>query len=276
MVLALPVTNGANANSRGGGPAYNPGNFSESSTTINNEFFPITPGTQLVLQGTADRGSGAPTAHKVAFTVTDLVKVIDGVRTVVVWDVDSQDGEVQEAELAFFAQDVHGNVWNLGEYPEEYDAGVFVGAPQTWIAGQSGAVGGIHVQDDPKVGDEYIAGSAPAIDFLDIAKVAAVDQHVCAPVGCFNRVLVIDETNSKKGDGHQLKNYAPGVGIIRVDPVGGTEMESLVLVQNNHLDPAALAKARREAKRLDRRAYQFGGPDYRQTPRAKLDYVGGD
>ncbi len=57
------------------------------------------------------------------FTVTDLTKVVNGVRAVVVWDRDYASGELQETELAFFAQDNDGNVWHLGEYPEEYETG---------------------------------------------------------------------------------------------------------------------------------------------------------
>jgi len=36
-------------------------------------------------------------------TVTDLTKVVNGVRTVVVWDVDYKDGKVAESEIVFFA-----------------------------------------------------------------------------------------------------------------------------------------------------------------------------
>ena len=59
------------------------------------------------------------------FTVTSLTKLVDGVRTRVVWDVDEADDRVTEAELAVFAKDRAGNIWNLGEYPEEYPGGVF-------------------------------------------------------------------------------------------------------------------------------------------------------
>ena len=59
--------------------------------------------------------------HRFVMNVTDLTKVIGGVRSVVTWDLDYTDGELVEAELAFFAQDKEGNVWRMGEYPEEYD-----------------------------------------------------------------------------------------------------------------------------------------------------------
>ena len=65
-------------------------------------------------------------------------------RTVVAWDRDFLNGQLQEQELAFFAQDSQGNVWNFGEYPEEYENGTFTGAPSTWIRGAGGAYGGIH------------------------------------------------------------------------------------------------------------------------------------
>src|SRR5262249_21172835 len=71
---------------------------------ITNRFLPLVPGTQFTLEGRANRGGG-PLPHTVVLTVTDLTKVINGVRTVVLWDVDSQEGQVQEAELAFHAQD---------------------------------------------------------------------------------------------------------------------------------------------------------------------------
>src|SRR2546422_127169 len=102
-------------------------------TRIDNRFLPTAPGTQWVLEGRASR-TGTPLPHQVVFTVTDLTKQIDGVPTVVVWDVDSGDGVVQEAELSFWAQDDAGNVWNLGEYPEEYADGVFALAHGSWVA----------------------------------------------------------------------------------------------------------------------------------------------
>ena len=112
---------------------FSPRKFS-NPTRIDNNWLPLIPGTQVTLEGQADRGGGAR-PHRVVFTVTDLTKVIDGVRTVVIWDRDIVEGQIAESELAFFAQDMHGNVWNLGEYPEEFEDGQFSGAPSTWISG---------------------------------------------------------------------------------------------------------------------------------------------
>ena len=233
-----------------------PADFTDP-TMIDNPWLPMVPGTQLVLEGEANRGGGLM-AHRVSITITDLTKVIDGISTRVVWERDVNEGVLRETEIAFFAQDDAGNVWNLGEYPEEYESRRFQGAPSTWISGHDGAAGGIHVHGDPRMGTPaYQAGHAPSIDFLDHAQVSATGAATCAPAGCYEGVLVVDEWDplAQPDDGHQLKHYAPGVGPVRVDPVGGIEQETLVLVEVNQLDAAALAEAHERALGLDTRAY---------------------
>src|SRR5207245_472634 len=66
------------------GRYYDPANFS-SSSKIDNRWFPLIPGTQLTFEGRANRGAGI-LPHRVVFVVTDLTKVIDGVRTAVMWE----------------------------------------------------------------------------------------------------------------------------------------------------------------------------------------------
>jgi hypothetical protein len=241
-------------------------------TKIDNKWFPLPAGTEYVFEGRSNRGKGQR-PHRVIFTVTDLTKVIDGVRTRVMWDRDINDGELLEAELAFFAQDDAGNVWAFGEYPEEYDGGKFEGAPDTWIVGRAGTKAGVHMRATPRPGtSSYAQGVAPAIGFGDRAKVQKVGQRACVPVGCYDNVLVTDETNPlEPNDGHQLKFYAPGVGVIRAAPgVGGKEREVLDLVKVRKLGPQALAHVRREALKLDRRAYR-AAKVYRGTPPAQRD-----
>ena len=86
-----------------------------------------------------DNGVAVP--HQVVFIVTDVTKEIDGVPAVVVWDRDFTNGQLLEEELTFEAQDAAGNVWNLGEYPEEHENGQFAGAPNAWLSGQANATG---------------------------------------------------------------------------------------------------------------------------------------
>ena len=245
--------------------AFDPAQF-RRPTRISNRFLPLVPGTQLVLEGRANRGGG-PLPHRVTFTVTDLVKVINGVSTRVMWDVDENEGEVVEAELAFFAQDNHRNVWNFGEYPEEYEDGFFIGAPNTWIAGVADAEAGIHMLAWPEVGNTYLQGLAPQVEFLDCARVHADGQSTCVPAGCFNNVLVTHERSPlDPAGGVQTKAHAPGVGIVEVGALDDPEGETLVLAEVVQLDEAGLAQARDEALKLDQRAYRASAEVYGETP----------
>jgi hypothetical protein len=247
---------------------FDPRKFSHP-TTIDNQWTPLRPGMQYVFEGAANRGHGRR-PHEVITTVTDLTKVIDGVRAVVIWERDINAGRLLEGELAFQAQDDDGNVWNLGEYPEEYAGGRVEGAPDTWIAGVAGARSGIMMRAAPRPGTpSYRQGFAPAIEFADRAKVLRAGLRQCVPVRCFTNVLVTDETNpNEPADGHQRKFYAPGIGPIRAAPVGGREREVLVLTRITRLDPAALAAVRRRALRVDRRGYTVSRRVYAKTPRA--------
>jgi hypothetical protein len=234
---------------------------------IDNRFLPLVPGTQFVLEGRLKVPEG-DIPHRVVFTVTDLTKVVDGVRSLVIWDRDFNYDQLQEEELAFEAQDDDGTVWNVGEYPEEYEDGEFLGAPSTWLSGRAGARAGIAMQAEPRPGTpHYLQGFAPAIDFQDNARVDKVHQQVCVPAGCFADVLVVDEWNplEQPEDGHQFKSHAPGVGIVRIDSRGGDVQEQLTLRRVRHLAPQELAQARRRVQELDRHAYAVARDVYRGT-----------
>jgi len=236
---------------------------------VDNSWYPLTPGTQYIFEGEADRGKGTR-PHQVVFTVTDLVKMINGVATVVLWDRDINEGELQEAELAFQSQDNDGNVWLLGEYPEEYEDGKFKGAEDTWISGLEGAKPGVLMRANPRPRtSSYLQGLAPEIEFQDRAKVAKTGLRTCVPVQCYDDVLLIDEWNPlEPEDGHQLKYFASGVGNVRVGAVDDPEAEKLVLTKVVQLDETQLAKARSEALKLERHAFEASPKLYGRTPPA--------
>jgi hypothetical protein len=247
---------------------FDPAEFT-NSTKIDNRYSPLEPGMQFTYEGRSNRGGGR-LPHRVIFTVTGLTKEIDGVRAVALWDRDINNGKLLEGELAFWAQDDHGNVWLLGEYPEEYDdEGKFEAAPDTWFAGVDRAQAGIMMRGDPQTGTgTYRQGLAPTIGFGDVAFVAKTDQKECVAGKCYEDVLITDETNPEEPqDGHQLKYYAPEIGNIEAAPGrGGVEREILELTKFTHLDPGALEFANKEALRLERRAYDNKNKVYGETP----------
>lgn len=252
--------------------AFDSNNF-PNPTTIDNTWLPLVPGTQFIYEGEADRGEGV-LPHQVIFTVTDMTKVINGVRALILWDRDINEEQLAEEELAFFAQDNDGNVWSLGEYPEEFEDGEFQGAPNTWIAGLEDAEAGIHMLGNPQLGDKHNQGFAPDINFLDCAQVIRTGMRTCVTFGCFDNVLVTEERSPFEGSASQRKHYAPGVGNILIRPVGDPEAELLQLVRIVQLRPEALEKVRREIRRLDRRGRRFSEDVYRLTEPVKpLDNV---
>jgi len=123
---------------------------------------------------------------------------------------------------------------------------------------------------NPQVGTpSYQQGLAPKIDFLDCAQVAAKGQTVTVPVNTFKNVLVTHEWSPLVPDsGIQLKDHAPGVGIVQIGAEGDPEAETLVLAKLRHLGPDAMERARKEALKLDRHAYQVSNV-YRKTPPAE-------
>lgn len=247
---------------------FDPSLFGEDSATVDNEWFPLVPGTRYVWEGRAFEDDGELIERKVVFTVTDLTKVLGGVDTVVGWDRDYNDGELGESELIFFAQDKYGNVWHLGEYVEHYSEGEFEGG-RFWVVGDpEGTEAGMHMPADPQVGDpSFSQGFAPRPWFWnDLARVSKTGVRTCVPVDCFDDALVMEEFEPRIKGAFQLKYYARGVGTIRVGWRGANEeeQEEMVLKKFFQLTPEALDATRAEVLAHEHRAYA-----YARTPPAQ-------
>jgi hypothetical protein len=235
----------------------------EPPTEIDNKFFPLAPGTQFTFVGQAGLGDEEVRIlpRIVVFTVTDMIKVIDGVETLVIWDQDfaiDEEGEqfLVEEQLAFFVQDQDGNVWNLGEYPEEFEDGEFVGAPSTWIQGVQDAQGGIIVLGRQRLGTEYLQGLVPSIEFFDCGLVHRKLRRLTVRGEVFRNIVVIRERDAFDPEGGiQQKYYARRVGLVKVDAVRDPEGEILNLVEQVTLGRGGLAIARQNVKRLEANAY---------------------
>ncbi|MCA9742362.1 MAG: hypothetical protein H6695_13690 [Deferribacteres bacterium] len=249
---------------------FNPDLFSHS-TNIDNQWFPLKPGTRLTWEGTTIDEEGEAIPHRVVFVVTDLTKVIGGVRSVVCWDQDYSDGSLEETELVFFAQDNDGNVWHLGQYPEVYEDSKLVEAP-AWLHGYEDAVAGIMMKAAPKMdAPSYSQGWGPAVGWTDRGMAHQMGQSVAVPAGSYDDVLVIKEWAKEEPDAFQLKYYAKGVGNISVGWLGEGEKtrETLDLVKVEHLDAKAMAEVRKGALQLEKNAYKNSTTVYAHTQPAE-------
>jgi len=248
-------------------------------TEITNKWSPMRPGTRFVYDGTTVEDDGKTVPRQLVVTVTDLVKTIGGIRTQVSYDLDYTEGELSEAELAFYAQDDDGNIWLLGEYPEEYDGKKFVKAP-AWLHGIQDARAGIMMKADPKLGTpSYSQGYGPAVNWTDRGQVYAVGQEVLVATKRYSEVLVIRETSLEEeaADAFQLKYYASGVGNIKVGWMGTGEKakETLDLTKVEQLDAQELAAVRAKALGLEKSAYRRSKNVYGRTAPATIAEITG-
>jgi hypothetical protein len=249
---------------------FDPANY-DKSTQIDNPWMPLKPGMRFTYNGNTVEDDGTVVPHRIVINVTDLTKVIGGVRSLITWDLDYSDGELVEAELAFFAQDKSGNVWRMGEYPEEYEEGKFIAAP-AWIHGFENARAGIMMQANPQPNTaSYSQGWGPAVNWTDRGKVDKVGQKTIVAAGKYDDVVVIAETSAAEPDAEQLKYFARGVGNVRVGWRGEGEKtkETLELSKVEMLDAKAMAEVRTEALKMEKNAYQRSKNVYAQTPKAE-------
>jgi hypothetical protein len=174
----------------------------EFTTTIDNEYFPLKPGTTFVHEGGKEHSE---------MSVTSETKKVMGVECVVVDHKEWEGDKLIEKTYDWFAQDKEGNVWYFGEDTKEYEDGKVVSTKGSWEAGVDGAKPGIIMQAHPKVGQtyrqEYYKGEAE-----DMAKVQSLNDSVTVPYGSFDHVLVTKEWTPLEPSYHEHKYYARGVG----------------------------------------------------------------
>lgn len=248
---------------------FNAANFVDPRTATN-EWFPLTPGTQWVREGTTLIGNRA-VPHEVITTVTDVIRVIDGVKTVLVHDYSVGAGQVVQQSLDYFALDKGANVWNLGSTTEQYEAGRFVAVDEAWLSGADGAKPGIQVPANPmaKTPPWFIA--QPPGEDGDAAEFLRMQKKECVPYSCFDNVLVIREGKRSALD-NEFKYFGRGVGQIRNEPRGSSRHADIErLINVTKLSPAGLAEADAAALKIDRRAAKelpklFAGVTAGRTP----------
>jgi hypothetical protein len=237
-------------------------NFSRP-TIIDNKYMPLKPGMQFVYEGFTIDDEDKKVPHKVIDVITDLVKDINGIETVILWERDIVNGKLEESELAFRAQDDKGNVWHFGEVKEVFDEnGKLVGG-KTWMQGRLGAKAGIIMPAKPAVGTpSYPQGLALGVyKWDDRGQVRKVGEKVTVRAGTFKDVVVIEEWSSgeKKKGALQLKYYAPGIGYVKVGFEGDDPVkETLELTKVSELTAKEMDEARAEALMVEERNYYYG------------------
>jgi hypothetical protein len=186
-------------------PAIDPRQF---STSITNRYFPLTPGTKIVFDGSRD---GVP--HHTEMTVTSEIKTVMGVRCVVGRDVVTSQGALVEKTTDWYAQAANGDVWYFGEVTAEYNNGAVSSTKGSWEAGVDNAQPGIVMMARPAIGLSYRQEYRPG-EAEDMAKVLRIDPSIQVPGGTFHDVVVTEDSDPLNPDKIDEKRYAPGVGLV--------------------------------------------------------------
>jgi hypothetical protein len=206
-VLAVAVGSaGETGMAAAGGPRF--------SARVDNEFFPLKPGTKYVYKGL---DSGRP-ARDVVF-VAHRVKMIEGAPCVVVRDRLFIRGNLEERTRDWYTQDRRGRVWYFGEATAELDKnGNVTSREGSWQAGRDGAEAGIFMPAHPRVGQsfrqEYYKGHAE-----DHFKIIAVYRSV-APPGVIDGLLAKEWTPLEPAVVDH-KMYTRGIGEVSERTVRG-------------------------------------------------------
>jgi len=199
----------------------------EFSSDIDNRYWPMRPSTRWIYRETDGQGG----EQRVVVIVERRTKrVANGVEARVVHDVVTERGRAAEITDDYYAQDVEGNVWYLGEATATYQHGRRVSTEGSFEAGVDGAQAGIVMPAHPRVGMRYrqerYEGHAE-----DRAKIVSLDERVRVPLRRFRHTLMTLETSPLEPDVLEAKFYARGVGVVlALDLSGGADRERLVRV----------------------------------------------
>jgi hypothetical protein len=223
-----PTSTSATAVPRTIAPSYAPViNPAEFSTTIDNPYFPLVPGTRFIYEATTADGR-----ERNVVEVTADTKTVMAVATRVVHDVVLVDGKAEEETFDWYAQDTAGNVWYFGEATKAL-GGPTVDTSGSFEAGRDGALPGIVMPGHPMVGDhyrqEYYQGEAE-----DTGKILSLTGNESTPfTGPRSALLVTEDINPlDPAAAVENKYYAEGVGLlVTVQVTGPAERSELVAIE---------------------------------------------
>jgi hypothetical protein len=260
LLVTVILSCGAGAVAYAGGEVdttFIAANFSASSANITNPYWPLPAGTTFVY-----RSVGKDSCQVNTVQVTDVTPVIYGVKTREVHDQvyedDDCDGVVGDEDLSedtydWYAQDMDGLIWYLGENSLDIASGSTEGS---WIAGEdvanigSIAEPGIIILAHPSVSTNESVFAAPGLFYRqeyyedeaeDMAKVLRLNADVTLTFPHDNNVsdeysdcLVTKEWSPLERGAIEQKFYCAGTGLVLNNEFhGGTVRTELVAIEHD-------------------------------------------
>lgn len=198
-------------------------------TTIDNTYLPLIVGTVLTYEADTEDGVETITTEVLDETYT----VAAGVLCRVFNDKVYLDGLLIEDTNDWFAQDDDGNVWYMGEEVTNYeydddDNLLGTNSDGSWEAGVGGALPGIVMWADPVAGvsyyQEYWEDEAEDMGFI----VALGVEVELADGTVYQDCLQTLDWNPLDPGALEYKYFAPNVGLVKEEVVGGDESAELI------------------------------------------------
>ena len=229
-----------------------PANFVDP-TLDTNRYQPLKPGLQWVRSGTTEVGSRA-VPHEIISTMTDVIREIDGVRTIAMLEEDIDAGEVSQVAIDYFALDRDRNVWILGGYTEEYEGGQYTNTEDHWLGTADGTrVGVLAPAEVTRTTPTWCIGGAPG-DAPTVGSPKRVGIRECVKFGCYDDIRVVEEGPFNAPD-NEDKYYAPGVGVVRnVALDASLHQDNFELTNFVELSPEGLAEVSKTTRDLETHA----------------------
>jgi len=247
---------------------FDPDNFVDP-TTSTNQYHPLRPGMQWVRTGTTEVGS-REVPLQVISTMTDVIRLIDGVPTVAMLDQSTDSGEISQVGIDYFALDKDGNVWLMGGYSEEYEGGEYTNLEVAWLGTETGGqpgvlMPGVVTMDTPR----WYIGTSGDDEDPSAAEPVAVGIETTVEFGDFQNVIAILEGHVEAIE-NEIKYYAPGVGVILNEPQDASlHQDRFELVNLIELSPEGLAEASQVVLDLEAHALEEAPEVFGSAPPAK-------
>lgn len=262
-------------------PKFDPANFVDP-TLSTNPYHPTRPGLQWIRGGSTEIGL-RKVPHQVISTMTDVIRMIDGVPCIAMLDQSTDSGAISQVGLDYIALDKDGNLWLMGGYAEEYEGGEFTNPETAWL----GVTGGIHKLHQSSRGPQrtsvtgilipgavtmntprwYISTSGD--EDPSGAEPYSVDSDVSVAYGRFQRVVGVLEGSLRAID-NEIKYYAPGVGVVlNVPRDASIHQDHFELLNFITLSPEGLAEASEVVLGLEEHARTTAPEVYGSVSKAK-------
>jgi hypothetical protein len=169
----------------------------------------LEPGYTLTLAGTDEDEE-----VELVITVLDRCEVVDGVRTRVVEERETVNGQLVEVSQNYLAIDpITLDTYYFGEDVDIYEDGQVVSHDGAWRSGVNGARFGLLMPGTPRKGMRFAQENAPGVA-QDEASILGYRDDIRTPAGTFRKVLAVRES-SPLDTSVSVKLHAKGVGLVK-------------------------------------------------------------